>query len=164
MHIYWSQLPITLFQNCNCPLEDQFLQFTSHIVWCSQKPFTFHYSQVFQVRQTRTPSTSIIVVMDRPLLLTSISCLFSRFLFSTVRLTCVRATFSFLALLVAIAGPALLLAFQVYLCYTCCVRIVVLLLLLLLLFWNYCFCNCRARSSLCHSDCSYFFTSYNCQI
>merc|ERR1712001_255312 len=36
-----------------------------------------------------------------------------RFLSSTVRLTCVRATFSLLALLVAIAGPALLLAFQI---------------------------------------------------
>ena len=49
-----------------------------------------------------------------------------RFLSSTVRLTCVRATFSLLALLVAIAGPALLLAFQVLLlipikrwCETC---------------------------------------------
>ena len=39
--------------------------------------------------------------------------MFFRFLSSTVRVTCVRAIFSLLALLVAIAGPALLLAFQV---------------------------------------------------
>ena len=37
-----------------------------------------------------------------------------RFLSSTVRVTCVRATFSLLALCIAIAGPALLLAFQVF--------------------------------------------------
>ena len=41
-------------------------------------------------------------------------CFFSsRFLSSTVRVTCVRATFSLLALLGALAGPALLLSFQV---------------------------------------------------
>ena len=58
-----------------------------------------------------------------------------------MRLTCVRATFSFLALLVAIAGPALLLAFQVFFYFLFAVLellvlVLLLLLLLFLFFWE----------------------------
>ena len=52
-----------------------------------------------------------------------------------MRLTCVRATFSFLALLVAIAGPALLLAFQVFFYVLFAVLELLVLVLLLLLFF-----------------------------
>ena len=53
-----------------------------------------------------------------------------------MRLTCVRATLSFLALLVAIAGPALLLAFQVFFYFLFAVlELLVLVLLLLLIFF-----------------------------
>ena len=53
-----------------------------------------------------------------------------------MRLTCVRATLSFLALLVAIAGPALLLAFQVFFYFLFAVLELLVLVLLLLYFFG----------------------------
>jgi len=81
------------------------------LLWATSSPFVSLLPGLPKAVLVSLPATSRATV--GAIFLTVAALTVERFLSSTVRLTCVRATLSFLALLVAIAGPALLLAFQI---------------------------------------------------
>jgi len=81
------------------------------LLWATSSPFVSLLPALPKAVLVSLPATSRATV--GAIFLTVAALTVERFLSSTVRLTCVRATLSFLALLVAIAGPALLLAFQI---------------------------------------------------
>jgi len=121
-------LNLYIIVNICCKKRIQVCYFSVFLVGCLLHLAYFASTSLALLWATSSPFVSLLPPLPKALLvalppasraavgaifLTVAALTVERFLSSTVRVTCVRATFSLLALLGAIAGPALLLAFQI---------------------------------------------------